>query len=119
MPWKKRKRKPESGKCVIVKESPGCLSLWEENAWKQNHEARVGLVLQRLQLGDLNRQTTELQRFGRLLSARFREIQLAGRSQLVLPEGFREFLGIEPGQDVMVIGAAVCIEIWHTRKWIE
>jgi MraZ protein len=111
--------KPESGKCVIVKEGPGCLSLWEENAWKQNHDARVSLVLHRLTLGDLGRNTPELQRFGRLLSTRFREIQLAGRSRLVLPEGFREFLAIEAGQEVMIVGAAVCIEIWHPQKWIS
>jgi MraZ protein len=44
---------------------------------------------------------------------------LAGRGRLLIPEGFREFLGVEPGKEVMVIGAAVCIEIWHPEKWIN
>jgi MraZ protein len=31
----------------------------------------------------------------------------------VLPEGFRSFLGVEPGGDLMVVGAAVCVELWE------
>ena len=110
--------KPESGKCVIAKERPGCLSLWEETAWKQQHEARVELILQRFTLGDLGRNASDLQRFGRLLSTRDRQIQLA-KARFLLPEGFREFLAVEPKQEVMIIGAAVCIEIWHPQKWIS
>ena len=111
--------KPDSGKCVIVKEGPGCLALWEETTWKQHHDQRVELVQQRFNLGDLGRNTAELQRFGRLLSTRYRQIQLTDRARFLLPEGFREFLAVEPKQDVMVIGAAVCIEIWHPQKWIS
>ncbi len=110
--------KPESGKCVIAKERPGCLSLWDEETWKNKLDARIDLIQQRLKLGDLEQKMPELQVFGRLLSTRHREINLAGRSRLVLPEGFREFLNVEPGTEVMVVGAAVCIEIWHPQKWI-
>jgi MraZ protein len=110
--------KPESGKCVIVKERPGCLSLWEETVWQQHYNKRVELVRQRLNLGDLAGNTAELQRLGRLFSTRYRQILLADRARLLLPEGFREFLAVEPKQDVMVIGAFVCIEIWHPQKWI-
>ncbi len=110
--------KPESGTCVIAKERPGCLSLWDNETWKNKLDARVDLIQQRLKLGDLEQKMPELQMFGRLLSTRHREIKLAGRSRLVLPEGFREFLAVEPGKEVMIVGAAVCIEIWHPAKWI-
>ena len=60
----------------------------------------------------------EVQRLGRLLSTRHREVQLAGRGRLVIPEGFREFLGVEPGGDVLLVGAAVCVEIWRPSAWI-
>jgi MraZ protein len=26
-------------------------------------------------------------------------------------------LGVEPGAEVMIVGAAVCIEIWHPEHW--
>ena len=46
-------------------------------------------------------------------------MQLAGRGRLLIPEGFREFLGVEPDGEVMVVGAAVCIEIWNPPEWLE
>jgi MraZ protein len=44
-------------------------------------------------------------------------VSLAGRGRLVVPEGFREFLGVEPGGTVIVVGAAVCIELWQPSAW--
>ena len=111
--------KPESGKCVIAKEQLGCLSLWDAEQWKAEHDARVDLIVQRLKLGDLNQKKVELQKFGRLLSTRHREIQLAGRARVLLPEGFREFLAVEPGQETMVVGAINHVEIWNPKNWFQ
>jgi MraZ protein len=110
--------KPEAGKCVIVKESPGYLSLWDENTWKQHYDQRVKMVLDRYDAGYLADKMSDVQRFGRLLSTRYRHIQLAERARFLLPEGFREFLAVEPKKDVMIVGAAFCIEIWNPQKWI-
>ncbi|MCL2004814.1 MAG: division/cell wall cluster transcriptional repressor MraZ [Planctomycetaceae bacterium] len=111
--------KPEAGKCVIVKENPGHLSLWDETTWKQHHDTRVEMVLQRLNAGYLGQNMPDIQRFGRLLSTRHRHIQLADKARFLLPEGFRDFLAVEPKQEVMLIGASFCIEIWHPKKWIS
>jgi MraZ protein len=46
-------------------------------------------------------------------------VQLAARGRLVIPEGFREFLGVEPGGDVMIVGAALCVELWQPAAWID
>jgi MraZ protein len=35
-----------------------------------------------------------------------------------VPEGFREFLGVEPGGEVIVVGAAVCVELWQPARWL-
>jgi MraZ protein len=35
----------------------------------------------------------------------------------VVPEGFRDFLGVEPGADLVVVGAAVCVELWQPAAW--
>ncbi len=110
---------PKDGDCVIAKERPGCISLWDQELWKSKLDARVELVQARLKIGDLEQRMPELQMFGRLLSTRHRPMQMAGRGRLVLPEGFREFLGVEAGKEVMVVGAAICIEIWHPQKWIN
>ena len=109
---------PTEGDCILAKERPGCISLWEQTAWKTKLDDRVELIRQRIKLGDLEQKMPQLQMFGRLLSTRHRAVQMAGRGRLLIPEGFREFLGVEPGNEVMVVGAAVCLEIWHPKKWI-
>ncbi len=58
----------------------------------------------------------QVQMLGRLLSSRHRTVELAGRGRLLVPEGFREFLKVEAGGDVMVVGAGVCVEIWNPAR---
>ncbi|MGD9634554.1 MAG: division/cell wall cluster transcriptional repressor MraZ [Pirellulales bacterium] len=108
---------PDGGDCILAKERPGCLSLWSATAWQGRLDAGIQLVEAKIEAGRLEGRVEDVQRLGRLLSTRHRPVQLAGRSRLVVPEGFREFLGVEPGSDAMVVGAAVCVEIWHPEKW--
>ena len=110
---------PEGGECILAKERPGCLSLWNVATWQGRLDAGIQLVESKIEAGRLEGRVEEVQRLGRLLSTRHRQVQLAGRSRLVVPEGFREFLSVEPGSDAMVVGAAVCVEIWHPEKWSE
>ena len=109
----------DSPDCIIAKERPGCLSLWSAPVWQTRLDEGVELVKQKMRAGKLQERIAEVQLFGRLLSTRHRAVQLAGRGRLVIPEGFREFLGVEPGGDVQVIGAAVCVEIWSPAAWLK
>jgi MraZ protein len=105
--------------CILVKESAGCLSLWPRESWIERTQTGLDLVHAKLKAGKLSDRWAEIQRLGRLLSTRHREIQLAGRGRLVIPEGYREFLQVEPGGTVMVVGAAICIELWNPKAWLE
>lgn len=107
----------EDGACLLAKERPGCLSLWPRAGWQQKIDQGIELVRSKIRTGRLEGRIADVQALGRLLSTRHRQVSLAGRGRLVLPEGFREFLGVEPGGDVMVVGAAVCIELWHPTTW--
>ena len=110
----------ENGKdCILAKERPGCLSLWSTELWEQKLREGVELVQLKMQAGKLEGRTQQVQALGRLLSTRHKTVQLAGRGRLVIPEGFREFLAVEPGNEVVVVGAAVCIEIWKPALWYE
>jgi MraZ protein len=109
----------ESADCILAKERPGCLSLWSAAVWQQRLDEGVELVKQKMRAGKLQERIGQVQLFGRLLSTRHRQVQLAGRGRLVIPEGFREFLGVEPGGDVQIIGAAVCVEIWSPPAWLK
>jgi MraZ protein len=77
------------------------------------------LVKRKIQAGKLAGRVGQVQLFGRLLSTRHKRVQLAGRGRLVIPEGFREFLGVEPNGAVAVIGAAVCIELWNPAQFVQ
>jgi MraZ protein len=104
---------------VLVKERPGSLSLWSPAKWRERLDGAVGVVKSKWQAGRLDGRMQDVQRLGRMLSTRHRDVQIAGRGRLVIPEGFREFLGVEAGEEVTLVGAAVCVEIWHPQRWIE
>jgi MraZ protein len=104
-------------KLVLAKERAGCLSLWSLALWKPKLDAAIDVVRSKLEAGLLAQRVGQVQELGRLLSTRQQTVSLAGRARLVLPEGFREFLGVEPGGDLMVVGAAVCVELWQPAAW--
>ena len=83
--------------CVLVKQQPGCLSLFPAAAWNARHEGSLRLIQAKMEAGRLDGRQHELQRLGRLLSTRHRQVQLAGRGRLVIPDGFRQFLGVDAG----------------------
>ena len=109
----------ESPECILAKERPGCISLWGAQTWQAKVDEEVELVKHKMRVGRLRDEIPKVQLLGRLLSTRHRTVQLAGRGRLLIPEGFREFLAVEPGGDVMVVGAAVCIEIWNPPEWLD
>ncbi|MBL9123218.1 MAG: division/cell wall cluster transcriptional repressor MraZ [Planctomycetaceae bacterium] len=109
----------DSQEVILAKERPGCLSLWNVRDWQSKWDAGVQLLNAKLQAGKLEGRMVETQLLGRLLSSRQRTVQLAQRGRLLIPEGFREFLRVEAGGEVMVIGAAVCVEIWNPRAWLR
>ena len=107
----------DKSEAVLVKERPGCLSLWRADAWKAKLESNIQIIESKVRANRMSARSRELQTLGRLLSTRHRDVTLAGRNRLVIPEGFREFISAEPGTDVLVVGAAVCIEIWRVEEW--
>jgi MraZ protein len=103
--------------CVLAKERLGCLSLWRADVWREKVQGGIELIRQKIAAHRLEGDLARVQQFGRLLSTRFREVKLGDRGRLVLPEGFRDFLGVPTGSDVMVVGAALCVELWHAERW--
>jgi MraZ protein len=57
--------------------------------------------------------------FGRLLSTRHKTVPIAGRGRIAIPDSFRTFLEVEPGGELLVVGAAICVEIWNPTRWSE
>lgn len=102
---------------VLAKERAGCLSLWPAALWKPRIDAAIDVVRSKLQAGLLTQRVGQVQDLGRLLSTRHKIVTVAERGRLVIPEGFRDFLAVEPGAELMVVGAAVCVELWQPAAW--
>ena len=109
----------ESATHILAKERPGCLSLWSGDAWQSRLDASLELVRTKMRAGKLEGRLTQVQMLGRLLSSRHRAVELAGRGRLIVPEGFREFLKVQAGGEVAVVGAGVCVEIWNPAAWLS
>jgi MraZ protein len=107
----------EEAICVVAKERAGSLSIWRRDTWAERIERPVELVEKKLEAGRLANRLADVQTFGRLLSAKSRECRLESKDRLTIPEGFRQFLGVEPDGQCVVVGAAICIEIWNPEAW--
>ena len=104
--------------CILAKERPGAISLWSGPRWRDRLERGVRLVESKMDAGRLDGRIEEVQMLGRLLSTRHKTVELGDRGRLLIPEGFREFLGVEPGGELLVVGAALCVELWKPTAWI-
>jgi MraZ protein len=109
----------EVGSTIVAKERYGCLSLWKAADWQQRIDAGLSLIRQKIQAGRMEQRWEDVQRMGRLLSSRYQTVQLANRSRLLIPEAFRDFLDVAVNQDVVVVGAVICVEVWNPRAWLE
>jgi MraZ protein len=107
-----------TNQCIVAKERPGCLSVWNAAAWQTRLEQGVELVKGKIRAGKLEGRWVDVQRLGRLLSTRHRTVEIGDRGRLLIPESFRSFLAVEPGGEVLVVGAAVCVEIWKPERWL-
>jgi MraZ protein len=108
-----------AGDTIVAKERYGCLSLWKAADWQRRIDDGVALIREKISRGRMEQRWSDVQRLGRLLSTRYRTVRLANRARLTIPEGFREFLAVEGGQDVMVVGAVICVEVWNPDAWLE
>jgi MraZ protein len=109
----------EEPECLLAKERPGCVSVWLAKEWQAKLETDQALLADKWRAGKFDDRLPQLQLLGRLMSTRHRTVKVTERGRLLIPEGFREFLRVEPGSDVMVVGAAACIEIWNPSAWVE
>ncbi|MEZ6129036.1 MAG: division/cell wall cluster transcriptional repressor MraZ [Planctomycetaceae bacterium] len=107
------------GNVIIAKERSGCLSLWRCDEWQKRLDSGIQLLQQKIDSGRMEGRWGDVQRLGRLLSTRHQQVALAKRSRILIPEGFRQFLGSAAGQEVVVVGAVICVEIWHPERWLD
>lgn len=55
----------------------------------------------------------ELRRFGALSSAD----RITAQGRLTIPHGFREYAGLLPGTEIIVVGVEIGVELWNAGRW--
>lgn len=105
------------GDIIVAKERSGCLSLWKPADWQHRLDSGLALLRQKIDSGRMEQRWGDVQRLGRLLSTRHTTTKLTNRARLLIPETFRTFLGVDAGKEVVVVGAVICVEIWHPDAW--
>ena len=56
-----------------------------------------------------------LRRFGALSSPE----KISPQGRITIPPGYRKMLELEPGEEVVVVGVEIGVEIWSARAWEE
>jgi len=108
-----------NGETIVAKERAGCLSLWRAADWQKRIDDGVSLIQQKMSAGRMEQRWSDIQRLGRLLSTRHRTVRMANRSRLLIPDGFRDFLGSGPSDEIVIVGAVICVELWNPDAWLQ
>ncbi len=109
----------ENGESILAKERAGCLSLWPASEWQRRLDNGVDVIRRKIEAGLVEQRWGEVQRLGRLLSSRHKTVKLANRSRLLIPDEDREFLGVGPNEELVLVGAVACVEIWQRGAWLD
>ncbi|NLK83317.1 MAG: hypothetical protein GX280_04440 [Lentisphaerae bacterium] len=55
----------------------------------------------------------EMRRFGALSSSG----RISEQGRLTVPQGFRDYGKLCPGENILVVGIEIGIELWNTERW--
>jgi len=56
-----------------------------------------------------------IRRFGALSSPE----KVSRQGRITIPAGYREMLGLSPGEEIIVVGVEIGVEIWNATRWNE
>lgn len=99
-----------NGEVVLHCLPEGALAVYPEDIYMQMRRAETrpaekagsSLVFRR-----------NLRRFGALSSSE----KISAQGRITVPTGFRKILELTPGEEIVVVGAEIGVEIWNTEKW--
>lgn len=99
-----------NGEVVLHCLPEGALAVYPEEVYMQMRRAETrpaekagnSLVFRR-----------NLRRFGALTSSE----KISAQGRITVPAGFRNILELNPGEEIIVVGAEIGVEIWNAAKW--
>ena len=99
-----------SGEIVMHCLPEGALAIYPENIYldmRRQEEAPAARAASSMVF------RRELRRFGALSSAD----RITAQGRLTIPHGFREYAGLLPGTEIVVVGVEIGVELWNAERW--
>ena len=99
--------------CVLMKMPEKCLAIYPAKFWKDEFQAILSNA------GPSMPGTADYRALTRIIGSSSLEINIGAQGRVALPDAFRKYLGVEAGENVVVVGAGKRVEIWSEPLWQE
>jgi DNA-binding transcriptional regulator/RsmH inhibitor MraZ len=99
-----------SGEVVLHCLPEGAMAVYPEAVYKKMRQSE----------SDIERRAGEslvfrrsLRRFGALTSSE----KITRQGRITIPLGFRDFTALNPGDNIVVVGVEIGVEVWNAERW--
>jgi MraZ protein len=99
--------------CVLMKMPESCLAIYPAKFWKEEFQAILSNA------GPSMPGTSDYRALTRIIGSSSLEINIGAQGRVALPDAFRKYIGVEAGENVVVVGAGTRVEIWSESLWSE
>lgn len=100
------------GDIVLYCLPEGALGVYPASTWLQMRQREARPAVKAATSAEFRRQ---LRRFGAMSQAE----TLSNQGRFTVPPHFRSMLSLEPGQDVIMVGCEIGVEVWSAECWTE
>lgn len=97
--------------CVMMKMPEQCLAIYPARVWQVEFQRILSAS------GPAMPGSADYRALTRILGANSMEVIIGAQGRVAVPDVFRSYLGVEPGENVVVVGAGVRIELWAESAW--
>jgi DNA-binding transcriptional regulator/RsmH inhibitor MraZ len=90
----------------------GALAIYPENIYLQMRKNEPNLT-------EKASSSVVFRRIIRRFGALSRSEKITAQGRITIPTPYREYADIHPGNDVVVVGCEIGVEIWNAKRWAE
>jgi MraZ protein len=98
-------------KCVLMRMPERCVAIYPQKFWQKEFGKYLESVKAKMP-GNAKYRT-----FTRMIASNSFETKIGAQGRVALTDVHKEFLGIEAGGNVVIVGAGERIEIWSEDEW--
>lgn len=98
-------------KAVFMKMPEKCLALFPQKAWEQEFGKYLSGSNASLP------GNADYRELSRLIASRSTDAKIGVQGRVAIPEGYREYIGIQTSENIVITGAGDRLEIWSEEEW--